>query len=370
VKNKLPSTEVTFETAALADSMQKAAVIAPNTGHAFDQAAGIVMIIDTEEEMAILKATDTQSRYMEWIEPIECSGPSTILRMPSKMVSGVVSSLPVGSGKTVKFKREDNTIHITSGRTRFKCSLITMEYYPDWGAFNSDEFISVPNFGARFKQVDWAVSNSGSPPLTGVFVDGKILAATDKYRIATVPMEFEAKREFSVQPSALSVLLNDKQDIKIGMSDVQFYLMPDDHSQIQSVICDLPFPNIYKLMKRDYPEQVSVSKQSLIECISRSKHVIGSNRSPMLRAWFGRGELAFAVTEDTALLGDVIDVPTQAEHARCEFGFSHSNLIAALTNCPNEIITLGYDPKNKRTNLYINGGSGYESWVATRIKAD
>ena len=362
----MTTTEVLFETAALADSIKKAALIAPTTGHAFDRAAGLVLEVDSETEIVTLKATDTQSRYIEWLSPMEIKGPSAFIRIPSKMIAGVIGTLPIGSGRTVTLKKDKNTFHIISGRTKFKCSIITNEDYPDWGPYNTDDLTMVQNFGARLKQVAWAVSTGNDPPWNGVYVDGKILAATDRYRIATVPMEFEAIRDFSIPPTALTAILSDQGDIKVGMTDTQFYVMPDDHTQMQTTVCDLPYPNIHRVIRREYPEQLKINKDALIECIARSKHVITSNRTPLLKAWFGQEEVAFAVMEETALLGDVIDVPGYAKHKRFEVGFSHQNIISALSNCPNEMINLLYDPANKKANLYINGGSGYESWVATR----
>jgi hypothetical protein len=165
----------------------------------------------------------------------------------------------------------------------------------------------------------------------------------------------------------ITAVLKDQGDIKLGIADTQLYIMPDDHTQLRANLCGMDYPNVGKIMQREYPEIVETNRDQLIECINRSKHVIGADRTPLLKVWFGREEIAVAVLQEADGLIDVIETPGFCTHVeRHELGFGHQNLVAALINSPNNKIKLGYDPDNKRANLYIDGGSGYEAWVATR----
>lgn len=362
------TTSATFETASLAAAINKAAAIAPNTGHAFDKAAGLVMEVDTAGDIIVIKSTDTEAYYMEWLSPLETRGPSAVWRLPSKMVAGVVGSLPIGSGKTVTFTQEANTLHITSAKTRGKFQLITYDkYYPEWEPFDTEDMATVPAFGAQLKRVAWAASTSNDPPLTGVYMDGKSMMATDKYRIATVSLEFECERPISVPPMAVSAILKDKGDVKLKIADTQLYIMPDDHTQLRATVCGMEYPNLERLMV-SYPEMVQISRDELVECINRSKHVIGSDRSPLLKMWFGREEVAVAVIQETDGLIDVVDVPGFCTHEnRYQLGFGHANIVAALLASPNDMVEISYDPNNKKgRSIHIAGGCGYEAWVATR----
>lgn len=359
-------TTATFETASLADSIKKAASIAPSTGQAFDKAAGLVMEVHPDAGVVVLKATDMSAFYMEWITPSEVTGTQTVWRMPSKMVAGFIGSLPIGSGKTVTLRQEDRTLHITSGRARCRFQLISNEYYPDWGAFGEDHLSVVEGFGGRLKQVAWAVSTSSEPPLTDVYMDGEIMVATDKYKIASVPLICDIERPISIPPSSISSILKEHGDIKVGVLDTMLHIMPDDSTQLMAVISGMKYPAVWNIMNRDYAETIETSRDQLVECIQRSRHAIGADRSPVLKTWFGKEEIAFAVLQEGALIGDVVPCEGFATHSdRFETGFGHDNLLGALNNAPNDKIKLSYNPGDHKP-IYIDGGSGYEAWVAPR----
>lgn len=360
-------TEATFETASLADSIKKAAAIAPSTGQAFDKAAGLVMEVHPEAGVVVLKATDMSAYYMEWITPSDISGPATRWRMPSKMVAGFIGSLPIGSGKTTTLRQEDRTLHITSGRARCRFQLIDSEYYPSWESFGEDHLSVVESFGGRLKQVAWAVSTSNEPPFTDVYMDGEMMVATDRYKVATVPLSCDIEAPISIPPTSISSILKENGDIKIGVLGTMLHIMPDDSTQLMAVISGTKYPPVWNIMRRDYPEIIETNRTQLVDCIQRSRHAIGADRSPVLKTWFGREEIAFAVLQEGALIGDVVPCEGFATHSeRFEIGFGHDNLLGALNNSPNDKITLGYDPGNIKANLYIDGGSGYEAWVAPR----
>lgn len=344
-------------------------MIAPSTGQAFDKAAGLVLEVHPAMGVAVLKATDTSAFYMEWLTPTECTGDSSVWRMPSKMVAGFIGSLPIGSGKTVTLRQEDRTLHITSGRARCKFQLIGNEYYPSWDAFGEEHLSTVEGFGGRLKQVAWAVSTN-EQPFTDVYMDGEMMVATDRYKVATVPLMCKLEKPISIPPTSISSILKEHGDIKVGVKDTMLHIMPDDSTQLMAVISGMEFPPVWNIMVREYPETIKTKRDQLVECIQRSRHAIGADRSPVLKTWFGREEIAFAVLQEGALIGDVVPCEGYATHAkRFETGFSHDNLLGALNNAPNNDIRICYNPDNPKANLYIDGGSGYETWVAPRSKS-
>src|SRR5678816_933447 len=120
----------TFEIAGLADTLKKAFACTPKKGAAWDKSAGIVFEFNpTDRESMIIRATNLDVYYMEWVDALKVSGPDSFVRwrFPSALITGVVGSLPIGSGKTVTF--EDKTgeckqLQMTSGRTKSRFNLI------------------------------------------------------------------------------------------------------------------------------------------------------------------------------------------------------------------------------------------------------
>lgn len=363
---------VTFETAALADAFAKAASIAPTTGSAFDRASGIVMEIDPENNLVTIKATNLDVYLMLWLSPLSIEGGATVWRFPSKVFASVVGTLPIGSGKKVKFYDKGDTLYLESGRTKLNRQLITGDY-PEWNAFDPSELNEIENFGGKFKLVNWAASKTGQPPMTGILIGETHMVATDSYRICQVPVNSPFSEPLVVQAAQLGSIIKDNVPVKIGRNSSQLLLMPDDHTQVRLGIIDMKFPPVGKIAKTDYPEEVPTSRDDLLAMITRTKHVAGSSRDTFMTAFFGREEIAFFLDSfDNGMFGDVVEVPGHATHQkRIKRHYNQENLGAALGACPHELLVISYDPDNERRPLYIKSGSDdstYEAWIAPIMK--
>lgn len=356
-----------FETATIADAVKKAARVAPAKGQAFDKAAGI--LLEIAPDVSTIKATNLEIFYTEWIDPVEVEGMST-WRLPAQLLASVLGSLPIGSNRTVTFEQNDRVLKLSAGRTRAQFNLIDPEYYPVWLPFDPDDLIVVPDMGGRIAQVSWAASkNPAEAPFCGVHFNGDLAIATDRYRFSVAPLKVALERPVTIPGSTLTQVLNNTGEVSIGFDDRQMLVLPDEHTQIRCITYDQSYPKIDRVMKRDHPENVTLKKTELLEIINRALNFTGSDRTPTMRVYIGSEEIAVMMTNtEIGMLGDVVEVPGQATHKRLELKFTPKNLIDALTNAPNEEVTLCYDPE-KPGNFRIDGGSGYEAWIAPRKDA-
>lgn len=359
-----------FETATLADCLKKAAAVAPAKGQAFDKAAGIVL--DLSPESCVIKATNLEVFYTEWIDAVDVDENMT-WRLPSVLLASVIGSLPIGSGKTVVLEQKNNTIYIEQGRTKARINLLPLEYYPIWTAFDPEVCVDAGRFADRLKQVQWAASgNAADHPFNGIHVSGEIIVATDRYRIAAVPLVIPGlQKPVTVPGGPLVAALGRSGDVKLGSEGDQLLIMPDEHTQVRAVCYGQEYPKYQNVMKRDQPESITCNRTSLLEIMNRALTFSGSERTPVMRVFIGQEEIAVMMTNtEVGLLGDVVEVPGYATHARIEFTFTPKNLMDALGASPNDHINLYYNPAYPGKPLRIDGGSGYEAWIAPRKHLD
>lgn len=364
---------VTFETAALADAVKKAARLAPTKGEAFDKAAGIVLAFDPTQSvpLALLKSTDLHIFSMEWVTVTEWAGEPAQWRLPSVLAALVIGSLPIGTGKTVTFESEATefsyTIKMTQGRTRAKFYPLDISYYPEWGAFDPDDMHPAKDLGGRIAQVEWAAGKS-DPRYAGVLLDGQYALATDSYRMARVPLLIPNLVEPMVVPAGiLGSALSQTGETKVGVSDNMLQIMPDEYSQLKSVIFDVKFPNVSKIVDREFDTQIQIDRDRLIEAMRRVDAVSMGERGVAMRCFLGAEEFAvFMQNDQIGQVGDVVEIPGNATHDRFEIKFTPKNILDGLMNSPNNQVTLHYDAGNPISILKIDGGSGYEAWIVPR----
>jgi DNA polymerase III sliding clamp (beta) subunit (PCNA family) len=366
---------ITFETAALADIIKKADKIAPTRGSAFDKAAGIIIQFDPQSPvpLAVVRATNLDIFMMEWVTVAEWAGEAALWRLPSTLLAMVVGSLPIGTGKTVTLESEATghsmVIHLKSGRTKAKFYQLDPSYYPEWGAFDPDEMFPASDMGGRIEQVEWAAAKS-DPRLAGVYLDGTYAIATDTYRLACVPLSIPSLPEPVVVPSGiLGQTLRQTGDIQIGMSsqDKMLRIMPDEHTQIKTVVYDVKYPNVSRIMDMEFDTEVKFDKNRLLEIMSRVNAFAMGERGVGMRTFFGKEEIAvYMANEEMGTIGDVLEVPGQIPHDRIEILFTPKNIMEALTKAPNNDVTVKYNKGEPKKPFYVDGGSGYRAWVMPR----
>lgn len=373
-------TTAVFETAALADVLRKVKSVAPSRGQAFDKAAGIVIRVfpDHGEQFAIIEATNLELYYREWV-PVDSSTAATEVawRLSAK-ISDVISSLPIGSGRTVTLTDEEKpggrTLTVKSGRMKNNWQLLPIEYYPEWESFDPDALTSVENFGNRIAMVEWACStNEAEVPINGVNLDGQFATGTDTYRLARVPLEIEAgwlrNGPVTVPSRLLAQLVKQTGAVAVGATDSQLLVMPDAHVQIRTTLYGVPYPTggVERIIATEHDGHLEVPKTVLLDLFTRAMVMLAGDRFPLIDLFIGKGEIALhAVDQEEGNLGDVIEVPGFAAHKRVNYIFTPKFLMDAIDKCPADRVHIFYSIENSLTLMRISDGGGYNVWVVPR----
>jgi DNA polymerase III sliding clamp (beta) subunit (PCNA family) len=242
--------------------------------------------------------------------------------------------------------------------------------YPNWSPLSSVNFMTAPTFGESASRVMWAAEKGGLPQLSGFHLDGEFVICTDRYRVARYPMPLpDLKEPITIPAGRLGPLLRGTGDILVGVHEDLFVMMPDDYTEIRTVTYGGSYVPVEKIFALQYPCEMSFSKQDLIERVQRATHFAGSDRAPVLHLYLGRSQLAIMMQNpEVGQYGDVIDVPGQAEHDRITLRFTPAMILDALNNSPTDSTTLFYNPDATNRPVKINGGGGYECWLAPRAE--
>lgn len=367
------SSSITFETALLADAIKKAGKIAPNSGAAFDKAAGIVFEFDPAAPipLAVIRATNLDIFCIQWVNVTEWSGERAQWRLPSAILAQVVGSLPIGSDKTVTFTSETTShsfiVHMVSGKTKVKLYPMDASYYPPWPAFDPDNMYPAPDLGGRIDQVEWAASSS-EPRLAGVRLDGTYAIATDSYRMACAPLSIpNLDKPIIVPAGLLGQVLRQTGDIQIGMGEHMLHIMPDEYTQMKTVLYNVEYPKVDRLIEQEFTHSVEMSRDRLMEMMTRVNAFATGDRAAAFHIWLGGEQITIRMlNEQMGTIDDQLEIAGQATHEMFMFRFTPKNVMEALVKSPNDKVELKYNAGDPKSFLHIDSGSGYRAWVVPR----
>lgn len=356
---------IDFETATIASAISKAARVSPTKGVAFEKTAGIIMEIDPAKDHPVtVKSTDLEVTYLEWVDHLGMLTEAATWRLPSQTLAGILSGLPVG-GQVTLSEDASGLISIQSGKTRAKLPQISGVPFMDWEPFDAAELVEVAAFASRVGQVSWACDRS-NVPFTGIHIDGEYLTATDRYRLARVPCKVPVTDPITVPLDVISPMLKHLGDAKLKATDKKLWLMPDEHTQVTSVIFDAKYPDVKKVMRFDYPQTAVLDVEQLKAAISRMLVLVRGERYPIMRLTIGGTVIkVFMNVEGVGEMEDEISVEG-ADHEPYELFFTPTNFLDGLGNGAKPQISYSYDPTNALSFAYFTDGDGYESWIVPR----
>lgn len=363
-------TKVTFETAALADAIKKANVVAPGRGKAFDEAGGIVIDVLPEHNLVVVRATNRDVFYMEWVAVLDIEGDACSWRLPNLIVAPIITSLPIGTGKVISLEEvasgTSSHLAMVSGKTKAKFFLMDMTYYPEWEVFDPDDLTNVSDLGERISMVEWCVGND-VPPLNGVNFNGTEVKSTDRYRVAVVPLPIKNLTEpITIPAGILGQILKQTGDVRVGFTEHQMLLMPNENTQVRTVLYGGDYPTMARLMNRDRPNTVTLQKDALIEVLNRATLASPGDRFLLLHMYVGKESISVRVDGPESNVLDVLDLPGQADHPRVDIRITPKMLVDILNNAPGKGVSISYDVSNPEGHLYISGDKGYEAWMVAR----
>ena len=371
-------TTVTFENAALASAVARAARVAPTKGTAFDKAAGILMTVrpDDVNVACDVRSTNLEVDLVEAVDTIGIDSTETEIRwrLPSALLSGLMSALPVGTGKTVTFRQERNTIHIDSGKMKASLQLLPSADYSTWDRFDPEGLQPVEGFAQRIASVSWACAKD-SIPLSGVRIDGEYLLATDRYRMARVPCKVPVAEPITVPLDVLGPILRTVEDAKVEATSRHLRIMPDAYTQIKAILFDADYPQVERVMNMDadFDAAVIVDREALRSAIQRIMVVTArGDRYPLIRLTFTPDAIGlFTRAESIGEIEDEIDAEPDTDltpDGSMEFvvHFTPNFLSDALGGTDKPKVKISFTSTSPRRMVKFTDNEGYEAWVMPR----
>lgn len=186
-----------------------------------------------------------------------------------------------------------------------------------------------------------------------------------------VPCEAEPIFRPVTVPAGIFKSFSHLRDVAIGLDENMLLMMPDQMTQIRTVIYDIAYPDLRKAIeKKHLPDSIKFKKADLIAMIKLASVFGMKERIPRLTVFIGAEELAVMMTEaEEGLLGDVLDLPGQCTHDRVKIFFTPKNISDALEAAPSEEVVLYYDHEEPG-RIRLDGGSGFEALIMPRRITD
>ncbi len=365
-------TSVTFETAAIADSLKRAEACAPRMAaadHAFGTASGIMLEIDPSQKEPIhLRSTNLEVFYDEWVDHLEMSGPKTRWRIPVSRFTGVIAALPVGSGRTVTLSHDSGMLSLSSDKTRGQVKLIAPEGYPDWKPYSDQDSTVVNSLGQSISQVSWACDKQLDPYTGILFTEHYVLATNRKQAaLAKVDIPMLQGKSVTVPAGAIGKIIRHSGDVRVGLAGPYFTITPDAHSQTRCVLFDQPMPTP-RFIEKTYSGSLFLDRDYMTETVKRMTNICrGSKDTPVVKMLIANENIVLRVEglESGEWVEEVIEVPGQAEHRDpVMLRFVSEVFGQAVNKAPDEKILLSYDKEASAKNeiVRIDGGGGYMTW--------
>lgn len=363
----MTKSKIVTEAATLSDAVQKAARVAPTKGSAFDRFAGIYVEVSGEPMDPLpvtIRSTNGEVTYQQKIGALEYDGPAR-WRIPAVLFAGLMSTLPLDSGRTITLiGRDDPFVGISAGSVKAKFNLITGEWpiFPDIEDITT--FSSASDFASKADQVAWATHPSNAP-LAGVHLDGKWLIGCNKYVMARIPCTAPIQEPLTVPLKELSRLIAHGTDVKVKAHDGKLYIMLDAETQATTTIYGEKYPNIEKLVRTEFGGTITFQRQELIDAIQRMLVLVKGERYPKLLLKMtsdGDGGVPLVLDMDVPGVGrlqDTVDTRGEVTGDEFEMWVHPIWLQDALNGARSEKITMGFGPTALHS-LYIKDEKDYE----------
>lgn len=362
-------TTVEFEIAGLNDALKRAAQIAPTKGKQLETYAGLMfeIIPESEEDSAtvILRSTNGDVFYREWLVPDRIEGEATEWRLPSVLVSNVVRSLPQSKRVIFSDTEDKARLEIKCGKLKATCRKIPPQHYPDWDYIDADQLSLVSGFGERLEQVGWTVGDA--PPLNGIHITGAEMVATDRYRLGRTPMQIDTLDEpITVPASVLAPIMKQIVDTKLGVVGNHLCLMPHDQMEIMCTIFDEGYPNVHRIISSEFESIIMFDKAACKGLIERVMSAGSTDRQVALEVLIGEGMLELQLLDDEHQVSDSISLEGQCDHPVVHYRFTPQNFTDAVGKAPGDMIMFNYTESSPLKIVKFESSDNYEVWVMPR----
>jgi DNA polymerase III sliding clamp (beta) subunit (PCNA family) len=266
----------------------------------------------------------------------------------------------------------DGAIRILSGTVAVKLRMID-GVFPTIEPFDNAGLADSGDFSQRVSQVAWAVARDSSI-LSGVHVDGHHLIACDRQVAALIPCVVPLPRPVTVPLTAISSILKNASDVRIGATDRNLLIQLDQETQATTKLYEGAYPDVKALKRADFIGKVNLPRTQMVEAISRMMVVAKSERLPVIKMTLNYGIVKSCVLDlqvaDTGhRIQDTLDVTGDFSDP-FEIFLSPAMLVNALENARDESVLMEFghsDPtKTSLASIRFTDTKDYEVLLQPR----
>jgi DNA polymerase-3 subunit beta len=234
--------------------------------------------IDLHGDELRITGTDLELTIQVQVTVSGDSDGATVL--PARLVADIVRSLEAGA---VMVEADQDDARISAGRSQFAVRPLSLDDFPRLPDAAADA-VTLPSatFGEALRQVARAASGDESRPiLTGVLLaaenDGLRLVATDSYRLAVRDLPgtsvLRTDQKVLVPSRALNELArllpsSGEVTLRLGERDATFEV---GGARLSTRLIEGEFPNYRQLIPQQYPNRLTVGRESLLDAVRRVK---------------------------------------------------------------------------------------------------
>lgn len=260
--------------------------------------------------------------------------------LPGHLLNDIVRKLPAGA--QVQLEMKDNTVRVTSGRSRFELQCLPAEDFPDFttGAFSHRFDLTADQVEAMIGRIQFAVSTEETRYyLNGVFLHGRddklVAVATDGHRLARAvmaPPDGAQNVPGIIIPrktvGEILSLVKAKQTFTFEVSETKLRITVGD-VVLTSKLIDGTFPDYERVIPAPNNTVALVEAKDLAAAADRVA-TMTSERGRAVKLTFDNGKIDLLVNNpDSGSATDSIDVDYPAD-AKLEIGFNSAYLADAL----------------------------------------
>jgi DNA polymerase III subunit beta len=269
---------------------------------------------------------------------------------PAKLLADIVRSLEPGA---VTIEAEGDKVEIGAARSRFSLRTFPVDDFPTLPEPPQPAtFLRAAGLASALRQVVRAASSDDARPLlTGVLIaaegDGVRLVATDSYRLAMRDIDgsdvFSESSQILVPARALaelqklSVLGMTAKDggsaasakegdgtdgsrptigLSIGDHDVTFTA---GEVKVSTRLLDGSYPDYRQLIPAEYPNQLHVGKDSLLDALRRVRLLVRDNTTPVRLSMRPGGVDLTVVSQEVGDASETVDADFEGNELTIAF---------------------------------------------------
>lgn len=290
-----------------------------------------------------------------------------------KLLSGMINKL---SSADIEFFVENETMAITSGKTKLTLSVINANSYPALPDIENSQTIEIsqPILKSMINQTIFAVATTDTKPiLTGELfkVENNMLdvAAIDGYRLAVRTEELQADNTNIVVPAKalnkVSKLLSDKENdtctISISKKYVTFTI---GNYTVFTRLVTGEFHNYKASIPKSNSTEVTINCKELVDSLERCSLLINDRIKAPVRCVFENGQVSISLKTQIGKINDTIECDIVG--GKIEIGFNVRYFLDALKVIEDSKITLLLNGSN--TPMTIKGDNYTMLVLPVRLK--